>query len=86
MAIPVKRKVKILKAQYVKETDSILFIGECPEGRVRHQINSTSFTFGAKNKEEEMEKTAKLMVGKTINIVFDPDLMEKIKDHHPLKY
>jgi len=86
MAIPVKRKIKVLKAQYIRETDSILLIGECPDGRIRHQIHSTAFNFGLRNKEEEMEKTASLMVGKNINIVFDPDLIEKIKDRYPLKY
>lgn len=86
MSIPVKRKIKVLKAQYIKETDSILLIGQCSEGRIRHQIHSTAFMFGARNKEEEMEKTAKMMIGKNINIVFDPDLLEKIKDHYPLKY
>lgn len=86
MSIPVKRKIRVIKAQYIPETDSILLIGECSEGRIRHQINSSAFSFGARNKEEEMEKTARLMVGKMINIVFDPDLQDKIKDHYPLKY
>jgi len=86
MATSVKRKIKVLKAQYIPEADAILLVGECDEGRMRHQIHSSSFTFGSRNKEDEMEKTAKLMVGKFINIVFDPDLLGKIKDHYPLKY
>ena len=36
----VKRKVKVLKAQYISdpEVDSILILGECQEGRFRQQI------------------------------------------------
>ena len=86
MAIPTKKKVKVLEADYVKDADSILIIGECPDGRLRHQIHSSCFTFGTKNKEEEMKKTAKLMIGKTIWMVFDTELDGKIKDHVTLKY
>lgn len=86
MAIPVKKKVKVLQAKYVKEADSILIIGECDEGRLRHQINSSCFTFGDKDRVEEMIKTAKLMEGKTIWMVFDPELEGKLKDNYSLKY
>jgi len=86
MSVPVKKVVKVIQAQYVQEADAILLIGECDLGRIRHQIHSSAFTFGCRNKEEEMEKTARLMVGKKINIVFDPDLNAKIKEHYPLKY
>ena len=86
MAIPVKKDVKVLEAKYVSDADSILIIGECDEGKLRHQINSTCFTFGDKDKVEEMEKTAELMIGKTISMVFDTDLEGKIKDHYSLKY
>lgn len=86
MAIPVVKKVKVLEAGYVKEANSILLIVECDEGRFRNQIHSDCFTFGGKNVEEEMTKTAALMVGKTINIAFDTELDGKIKDHYKLKY
>ncbi|MFA7220334.1 MAG: hypothetical protein WC119_07550 [Synergistaceae bacterium] len=86
MAIPVKKKVKVLQAKYVKEADSILIIGECDEGRLRHQINSSCFTFGDKDRVAEMIKTAKLMEGKTIWMVFDPELEGKLKDNYSLKY
>jgi hypothetical protein len=86
MAIPIKKKVKVLEADYIKEADCILIIGECSEGRLRHQIHSSCFIFGNKNKEEEMKNTAKLMIGKTIFMVFDTELDGKIKDHEKLKY
>ena len=87
MAIPIKKKVKVLEADYIKEADAILIIGECENGRLRHQIHSSCFTgFENKNKEEEMKNTAKLMIGKTIFMVFDTELDGKIKDHEKLKY
>ena len=86
MAIPVKKKVKVLEADYVEDADSILIIGECSDGRLRHQIHSSCFVFGNKNKEEEMKKTAQLMIGKIIFMVFDTELNGKIKDHAKLKY
>lgn len=86
MAIPVKRKVKVVEAEYVAEADSILLVGECEDGKLRNQIHSSCFTFGDKNKEEEMKKLAQLMIGKKITMVFDTELNDKIKDHHPLKY
>jgi hypothetical protein len=86
MATPVKRKVKIIEAKYVEDADSILILGECQEGRFRQQINSSCFSFGDKNKKTEMITTAELMLGKTIYIVFDPDLDERIKDHSKIKY
>lgn len=86
MATPVKRKVKVLEAKYVEEADAILILGECQEGRFRQQINSSCFSFGNKNKKDEMIITAELMLGKNIYMVFDPDLDERIKDHSKLKY
>lgn len=86
MAVPVKKKVRILEADYIKSADSILIYGECDQGRLRHQIHSSCFSFGNRDKDEEMKKTAKMMVGKNVMMVFDPDLLEKIKDHAKLKY
>lgn len=86
MTEPIKKKVKVLEADYVKDADCILIVGECEEGRLRHQIHSNCFEFGKKDKEEEMKKTAKLMRGKTIWMVFDTELDGKIKDQIQLKY
>lgn len=82
----VKKKVKILDAQYVEEADSILIIGECEQGKLRHQIHSNCFDFGKKDKAQEMKKTAELMKGKSIWMVFDPNLDGKIDSHISLKY
>lgn len=86
MTEPVKRKVRVLNAEYVPEAESILILGECQEGRFRQQIHKSSFTFGDKDVDTEMKKTAELMVGKQIYMVFDTDLENKIKDNYPLKY
>ena len=86
MAFPIKRTITVKEAKYVKEADSIILVGICEEGQIRHQIHSNAFYFGNKNKEVEMQKTAELMIGKKINIVFDTELNEKIKDRYPLKY
>lgn len=82
----VKRKIRVLKAEYVPEVDSILILGECQEGRFRQQIHSSCFAFGGKDIETEMKKLAELMIGKQIYMVFDPDLDKKMQDHYPLKY
>jgi len=86
MAIPIKKKVKVLEADYSKDADSIVIIGECENGRLRHQMHSSCFTFGNRDKETEMKKTAEMMIGKTIWMVFDTELDGKIKDHVRLKY
>ena len=49
MTEPVKRRVKVLNAEYVKEPDAILILGECQEGRFRQQISSSCFAFGDKD-------------------------------------
>ena len=86
MAIPVIKKIKVIEARYVKEADSILITGENADGRFNNQIHSSCFSFGNKNVEEEMAKTAQLMIGKLITVAFDTELDGKIKDHYKLKY
>jgi hypothetical protein len=83
---PVKRKVKVLKAEWVKDAESILILGECQEGRFRQQIHKDCFTFGDKDVATEMKKLADLMVGKSIYMVFDPNLDSKIEKDLPLNY
>jgi len=86
---PVKKTIKVLKAEYVKDCESIVILGECGEGRLRTQINKSSFSFGARTEEEidyEMEKTANLMQGKVISIVFDGELEQKIDCGQRLNY
>tara|TARA_R110000824_G_scaffold12226_7_gene53597 strand:- start:26041 stop:26295 length:255 start_codon:yes stop_codon:yes gene_type:complete len=82
----VKLKVYVKEAKYIEESDSILIFGECDKGTLRHQIHSACFTFGTLDKKQAMVETAELMLGKTINIVFDGELDDKIKDKHPLSY
>jgi len=86
MTEPIKKEVLVREARYYSGDDSIIFIGECDLGEVRHQIPSDSFTFGNKDKVAEMNKLAEMLVGKKISIVFDPDLNSKINDGHGLKY
>jgi len=75
MADTVEDKLKVLEASYDEEMDSIVLVGECREQHVRHRLPSSLFEFGDKDKATEMKKTAAMMVGKTINMVFNPDLV-----------
>ena len=89
MSIPVKRKVKVLEARYVEEAQAILIVGECSEGRLRTQIHRNCFLYGNRTEPEikkELENTAQIMIGKTIEMVFDTELDGKIKDHVSLRY
>ena len=82
MTTPVKRKVKVLEADYVEGAQSILIAGECEEGRLRTQIHRNRFAYGNRTEEQikvELRKTAKMMIGKTINMIFDTDIDGKIK-------
>ena len=77
MSRPVTRAIKVLEAQYVNDAQSILIVGECTEGRLRTQIHRNCFAYGNRTEEEikdELEKTAIMMIGKTINMVFDYDM------------
>jgi len=86
MTEPIKKEILVKEARYYSGDDAIVIIGECDVGELRHLIPSDSFTFGDKDVATEMNKLAELMVGKKINIVFDPDLNNKIKDKVNLKY
>jgi hypothetical protein len=86
MSAPIKKLVKVIEAKYVEDADSILIIGECEDGKFNNQINSSCFTFGNKDRVVEMKKTAELMVGKSIYMVFDTELDQKIKSHSPINY
>ena len=83
------KKIKVLKAEYVKEAESIVILGESKEGRLRNQVHRSCFSYGNRTEEQidkELQKTAEMMIGKTINMVFDPELNGKIKDKANLKY
>ena len=86
---PVTKKIKVLKAEYIKDAESIAILGECSEGKLRTQISKSSFSFGSRTEAEidyEMEKTASLMEGKEINLVFDEELEQKIDCGQRLSY
>jgi len=77
MSEAITRAIKVLEAQYVNDAQSILIIGECTEGRLRTQIHRNCFAYGNRTEadiKKELEKTASMMIGKTINMVFDEDL------------
>ena len=85
----VKRLVKVLAAAYVDEVQSISIVGECEEGRLRTHIHRNCFSYGNRSEteiKEELKKTAEMMVGKNISMVFDTDLDGKIKDGAKLDY
>lgn len=98
MTEPVKRKIKVLDAQYIEEADSVLIAGECQEGRFRQQIHSSNLLksiFGEnylKITESEKKNGMKIFAEELrrrstpFYMVFDPDLNDKIEDNYPLKY
>ena len=90
MAIPVQRTIKVLEARYVEDAQSILIVGECQEGRFRTQIHrDTIASYGDRTEveiTEELHKTAEMMIGKPLTIVFDPELEGKLEDGYPLNY
>jgi hypothetical protein len=75
----ITKLMTVNEATYSEEADSIVMVCECEEGKIRHQIHSSAFDFGNKDKDYEMAKTAELMVGKKINVVFDPKESKKKK-------
>lgn len=77
MSDAVERDIKVLKAEYVSDAQSILIVGECSEGRFRTHINRNCFSYGNRTEEEivkELNTTASMMIGKTIKMVFDENL------------
>jgi len=91
MTKPVVKPIKVLDAQYVADVDSIIILGETKldngdMGRLQQQIHSSCFAFGNLDKVTEMKKTAELMKGKTINMAFDTDLINKIDKGEALNY
>ena len=89
MAESVKRKVHVLDAEYSDEAKSILIVGECQEGKFRNQIHRNCFSYGNRSEPEiinELKKTADMMKGKVIDMIFDPDLDKRIDENGPLNY
>lgn len=75
MADLVTKVIKVLQAEYLRDADSILIVGEYEDGKMRHQIHRSCFEFGRRSESEiveELEKTAAMMVGKKMRIEFDP--------------
>lgn len=79
MAESVKIMALVKEARYIEDEESIIMVCECDKGPFYSQINAASFTFNNKDKHEEMRKTASLLIGKRINVVFDPDLDKRIQ-------
>jgi len=70
----IRKQVKVISAKYVKDTKSILILGECEEGRLTHQMHRSLFSFGKRSETEivaELNKTAEMMKGKTIWMEFE---------------
>jgi len=89
MGVPVKRKIRVLKAEYVDDAQSILIQGEYKEGLLRHQIHRDCFSYGDRSEEEivkELQKTADMMIGREIEIIYDPELDDKIQDNVSIRY
>lgn len=89
MSEPVKLNIRVIKAQYIEDADSILIQGQYKDRIIRHQIHRDCFSYGDRTEEQiktELRKTAEMMIGKKITIVYDPELEGRIVDHYPLNY
>ena len=94
MSEPVKKKVKVLGAQYNHEARSIVLQVEFENGKFFTQIPISSLLPNITNLDqfsEEQMKDATLIfckniIGKIINVVFDKDLNDKLRDNYPLNY
>jgi len=91
---PVIKSVRIKGAQYSHEAKSFIFLVECPDKRFYTQVPINKFLPNIINindfTESQMQAATshfcKSMIGKKINVVFDTDLDEKLKDKYPLSY
>ena len=91
---PVIKSVRIKGAQYSHEAQSFIFLVECPDKRFYTQVPIDRFLPNITNIHEFTEKQMKVatedfcktIIGKKINVVFDTELDEKLKDKYPLNY
>jgi hypothetical protein len=97
MSMTVKKEVTVINATYVEETESFLILGECENGRMTPQIHRTILlpqfnfdqlleTISEEDLTVEMHNFAKMVKGKTIEMVFDPNMEDNMKNRHPLKF
>jgi hypothetical protein len=84
MSIPVTKQVTVINAIYLEETESFLILGECENGRLTPQIHRRAllpnFNFDQMSKtitdeelDAEMNNFATMIIGRKIDMVFDPD-------------
>jgi hypothetical protein len=87
---PVRKRVLVIGATYMEDKKGIFIVGECDEGSFEHLIDRDSLaTFGDRSEEEiveEMHKTADLMEGKQIWLIFDPSAQKKLDNGEDLDY
>lgn len=96
MSEPVKKNVRVIGAQYSEEAKSFLLMVESPDIRFATQIpiasvlnSETANSFDGFSQEQKKACTdvfCREIIGKHINVVFDPDLDEKLKDNFPIRY
>lgn len=96
MSEPVKKRVRVVGAQYSYDAKAFLLVVETSDLRFSTQIPIESVLgprvvegFDGFTKEQKKSCTdvfCKEIMGKHIDVVFDPDLDKKIKDRYPLIY
>jgi hypothetical protein len=96
MSEPITVKARLLDAQYIKASQSVLLMLECEQGRFRSQIHRNQIaSYGNRTEDEievELNKYVDILkysyIGKNrfINTVFDPELDGKIKDGVKINY
>jgi len=80
----VKKKIKVLNAIYLEDTECFLILGECENGRLTPQIHRRALLpnldfehlptiISESELNEEMNKFAGMIIGREIEMIFDPD-------------
>lgn len=94
MSEPVKKRVKVLGAQYAHEAMCIVLQVRCEQGEFKTQIPLKSVLPNITNlnsfSESDLKEATKVfclaIIGKEIMCVSDKELDEKLKDNHKLEY
>jgi hypothetical protein len=91
---PVKKRVKVIGATYLEEKKAFHIVGECDEGDLQQLIERDALfptidritDMSYEDIVYEMHKTAQIMQGKEIWLVFDPEAQKKLDNGEELDY
>lgn len=94
MSDPVKMDAKVVGAQFNFSQQCFVFLVENEGKRFYTQVGLSSLlpnvtnlsSFSKAQLAVSTDVFCHTIVGKTIKVVFDPDLNSKIAEHYPLEY